>query len=88
MPTAVGLTWESRDSEVLYLIRERTMAGLEAARARGRKGGRKPVMDEKKLALASAMLRNREIPVREVCEAVGVSRSTLYRHLKPDGSAR
>jgi DNA invertase Pin-like site-specific DNA recombinase len=70
------------------LIRERTMAGLEAARARGRKGGRKQVMDEKKLALASAMLKNREIPVREVCEAVGVSRSTLYRHLRPDGSAR
>jgi predicted DNA-binding transcriptional regulator AlpA len=45
-------------------------------------------MDEKKLAVASAMLRNREIPVREVCDAVGVSRSTLYRHLKPDGTAR
>jgi DNA invertase Pin-like site-specific DNA recombinase len=70
------------------IIRERTMAGLEAARARGRKGGRKPVMDEKKLALASKMLKNREIPVGEVCEAVGVSRSTLYRHLKPDGSTR
>jgi DNA invertase Pin-like site-specific DNA recombinase len=54
------------------IIRERTMAGLEAARARGRKGGRKPVMDEMKLALASAMLRKREIPIREVCEAVGV----------------
>ena len=87
MPTDVGLTWESRGSEVLYLICERTMGGLEA-RARGRKGGRKPVMDEKKLALASAILKNREIPVREVCEAVGVSRSTLYRHLRPDGSAR
>jgi DNA invertase Pin-like site-specific DNA recombinase len=62
--------------------------GLEAARTRGRKGGRKLVMDEKKLTLASAMLKNREIPVREVCEAVGVSRSTLYRHLKPNGSAR
>jgi DNA invertase Pin-like site-specific DNA recombinase len=70
------------------IIRERTMAGLEAARARGRKGGRKPIMDEKKLALASKMLKNREIPVGEVCEAVGVSRSTLYRHLKPDGSVR
>ena len=70
------------------IIRERTMGGLEAARARGRKGGRRPVMDEKKLALASKMLKNREIPVGEVCEAVGVSRSTLYRHLKPDGSAR
>jgi hypothetical protein len=59
VPTAVRLTWESRNSEVLYLIRERTMAGLEAARARGRK----PVMDEKKLALASTMLKNREITV-------------------------
>jgi DNA-binding transcriptional ArsR family regulator len=88
VPTDVRLTWESRDSEVLYLIRRRTMAGLEAAGACGRKGGRKLVMDEKKLALASAMLKNREIPVTEVCEAVGVSRSTLYRHLKPDGSAR
>jgi DNA invertase Pin-like site-specific DNA recombinase len=70
------------------LIRERTTAGLEAARAGGRKGGRKPVMDEKKLALASAMLKNSEIPVREMCEAVGVSHSTLYRHLKPEGSKR
>jgi DNA invertase Pin-like site-specific DNA recombinase len=70
------------------LIRERTVAGLEAARARGRKGGRKRAMDEKKVALASKMLKNREIPVSEVCEAVGVSRATLYRYLKPDGSPR
>ena len=70
------------------IIRERTMAGLEAARARGRKGGCKPIMDERKLTLASAMFKNREITVGEVCEAVGVSRSTLYRHLKRDGSAR
>ena len=58
------------------LIRERTMTGLEAARARGRKGGRKPVMDEKKRALASAMLKDRKIPIGEVCEAVGC----LARH--------
>ncbi|HET7479756.1 MAG TPA: helix-turn-helix domain-containing protein [Rubrobacteraceae bacterium] len=64
------------------------MAGVEAARAHGRKGGSQPVMDEKKLALASKMLKNREIPVGEVCEPVGMSRSTLYRHLRPDGSAR
>lgn len=70
------------------IIRERTMAGLEAAMARGRKGVRKPIMDEEKLALASKMLKNGEIPVGEVCQAVGVSRSTLYRHLKPDGSVR
>jgi DNA invertase Pin-like site-specific DNA recombinase len=68
------------------LIRERTMAGLEAARARGRKGGRKPAMDERKVALASKLMRDRETPISEVCEAIGVSRATLYRHLEPDGT--
>ena len=70
------------------LILERTMAGLEAARARGRKGGRKPVMDEKKIALASKLMRDRETPISEVCEAVGVSRATLYRYLEPNGAPR
>ncbi len=69
------------------VIRERTMAGLEAARARGRKGGRKPVMDEKKIALASRLMSDR-VPIGEVCEAVGVSSSTLYRYLTPDGLPR
>src|SRR5215216_3506168 len=41
------------------IIRERTMAGLEAARVRGRKGGRKPVMDERKIALASELMKAR-----------------------------
>ena len=70
------------------VIRERTMAGLEAARARGRKGGRKPVMDEKKIALASKLMRDKEVPIGQVCEAVGVSSSTLYRYLTPDGKRR
>lgn len=70
------------------IIRERTMAGLEAARARGRKGGRKPVMDQKKMALASKLMRDRETPISEVCEAVGVSRATIYRYLKPNGTPR
>jgi DNA invertase Pin-like site-specific DNA recombinase len=70
------------------LILERTMAGLEAARARGKKGGRKPVMDRKKIALASKLMRDRETPVSEVCETVGISRATLYRYLKPDGTPR
>jgi len=61
------------------------MVGLEAARAWGRKGGRKPAMDEKKIALASKLMRDRDTPISEVCEAVGVSRATLYRYLKPDG---
>ena len=70
------------------VIRERTMAGLEAARARGRKGGRKPVMDRKKIALASKLMKDRDVPIPEVCEAVGVSKATLYRHLNPDGTPR
>jgi DNA invertase Pin-like site-specific DNA recombinase len=70
------------------LILERTMAGMEAARARGRKGGRKPAMDEGKIALASKLMRDRETPVSAVCEAVGVSRATLYRYVGPHGTPR
>ena len=70
------------------IIRERTMAGLEAARVRGKKGGRKRVMDERKVALAARLMRDRDVPVSEVCEAVGVSRATLYRYLNPDGAPR
>ena len=70
------------------IIRERTMAGLEAARVRGKKGGRKRVMDERKVALAARLMRDRDVPVSEVCEAVGVSRATLYRYLKPDETPR
>jgi DNA invertase Pin-like site-specific DNA recombinase len=48
------------------VIRERTMAGLEAARAHGRKGGRKPAMDEKKISVASKLMRDREGPISDV----------------------
>lgn len=70
------------------LIRERTRAGIESARARGRKGGRKPKMTPAKVQLASKMLRDKTITIGEVCDAVGVSSSTLYRHLAPDGTVR
>ena len=70
------------------VIRERTMAGLEAARARGRKGGRKPVMDERKISLAPSLMRDRANSVRDVCETLGVSRATLYRYVSPDGAPR
>jgi DNA invertase Pin-like site-specific DNA recombinase len=62
------------------IIRERTMAGLEAARARGRKGGRKPVMDEKKIALARRLMADRDNSIQYICETLGVSRATLYRY--------
>ena len=63
------------------VIRERTMAGLQAARARGRKGGRPPALTAKDLATAMAMLKNSEITVLEVAKRLGVAASTLYRHL-------
>lgn len=70
------------------LIRERTMAGLASARARGRKGGRPAAMTPRKIELASKLMRDSSVSVAEVCEAVGVSRSTLYRYVAPDGTVR
>jgi DNA invertase Pin-like site-specific DNA recombinase len=63
------------------LIRERTQAGLAAARARGRNGGRKPKLSDKKLTHARELLANRDISVGEVAATLGVDRSTLYRAL-------
>ena len=63
------------------VIRERTLAGLAAARARGRKGGRPPALAAKDLAAAKAMLRDPEITVGEIARRLNVAPSTLYRHL-------
>ena len=62
------------------LIRERTQAGLAAARARGRAGGRKPKLDEKQVREIKALLRDPDIHVAEVARRYGVSRTTLYKH--------
>ena len=61
------------------LIRERTHAGLAAARARGRRGGRRPVMSAEKLEVARAMHASREHTTVKIAEVLGVSRATLYR---------
>ena len=66
------------------LIRERTRAGLEAARARGKKGGRPTTFGPKQLAAAKAMLADPAIRVEDVAAHLKVSPATLYRHL-PDG---
>jgi DNA invertase Pin-like site-specific DNA recombinase len=63
------------------LIRDRTMAGLTAARARGRTGGRPPVLTPDKLAIAKKMYNSREHTMEAIAAVVGVSRATLYRHL-------
>jgi DNA invertase Pin-like site-specific DNA recombinase len=63
------------------LISERTIAGLEAARARGRKGGRKPVMSGSDVRKAAAMLLDPEMTKKEVAEHFGVSRTTLNASL-------
>lgn len=63
------------------LIKERTTAGLAAAKARGRKGGRPPKMKTKDLAAARALLRGGELTVEEIAEHLGVAASTLYRHM-------
>jgi DNA invertase Pin-like site-specific DNA recombinase len=68
------------------LVQERTLAGLEAARARGRRGGRPRSVTPDKLAAAVAM-REQKRPMHAIATALGVSRATLYRHLEHRGSA-
>lgn len=63
------------------LISERTKAGLIAARARGRVGGRKPSMTPQKIAAATALREAGDHTLAEIAAAIGVGRSTLYRHL-------
>ena len=70
------------------LITERTRAGLAFARARGRVGGRKPKMTAAKLRLAMASMGKRETSVGALCEELGITRQTLYRHVAPDGTLR
>ena len=64
------------------LIRERTIAGLQAARARGRKDGRKPAMSDADVKKAAAMLLDPNITKKEVAEHFGVARTTLNASLQ------
>jgi DNA invertase Pin-like site-specific DNA recombinase len=68
------------------LIRERTKAGLDAARARGRKGGRPKALDEKKTQLAYQLYDERKRTVKEICQILGVSKPTLYAYLRSRGA--
>ena len=70
------------------LIRERTVAGLKAARARGRKGGRRFALSKAQVRLAQAAMANRDTSVGELCRELGVGRVTLYRYVDPSGGLR
>lgn len=70
------------------LIRERTNAGLAAARARGRRGGRPPVMTADKIKVARQMYQAGEHTVEAIAETLGVSRKTIYRHLEAKTASR
>lgn len=70
------------------LIAERTRAGLAAARARGRFGGRPAKLSKSDIQLAAAALKDRETNVSALCEMLKISRKTLYRHVSPTGELR
>src|SRR5215210_3416401 len=70
------------------LIREHTMAGLKAARARGRQGGRKFGVSKAQVRLAQVAMANRDTSVAELCRELGITRVTLYRYVGPAGELR
>jgi DNA invertase Pin-like site-specific DNA recombinase len=70
------------------LIRERTMAGLAAARARGRNGGRKFALSKSQIRLAQVAMTARDTKVSDLCKEIGITRATLYRYVSPNGEIR
>lgn len=70
------------------MIKERTLAGMASARARGRKGGRPYKMTHAKLRLAMASLGQLETKIGPLCEELGITKQTLYRHVSPTGELR
>jgi DNA invertase Pin-like site-specific DNA recombinase len=70
------------------LIRERTIAGIQAARARGRMGGRKFDLTKSQVRLAEASMKNRDTSVTELCKELKITRATLYKYISPTGELR
>jgi DNA invertase Pin-like site-specific DNA recombinase len=64
------------------VIRDRTKAGLNAARARGRLGGRPRIMDQSKIDMAKSLMADVKNPIKDICRTLSISKSTLYRCLK------
>jgi DNA invertase Pin-like site-specific DNA recombinase len=70
------------------LIRERTIAGLASARARGYVGGRPFKMTATKLRMAISAMQDPQTQMAELCQELGISRQTLYQHVSPTGELR
>jgi DNA invertase Pin-like site-specific DNA recombinase len=70
------------------LISERTKAGIESARARGKKGGRKFALTKAQVRLAEAAMGKKETIVSELCKELNVTRQTVYRYVDPEGNLR
>ncbi len=64
------------------IIRERTIAGLAAARARGRVGGRPKSLSDEKIKLARTLWGDKSNSIVDICDVLGISKATLYRYLK------
>ena len=64
------------------LIRERTMAGLKAARSRGRKGGRPKAIDQRTFDMALKLYEDKNNPVGDICKRLGIARRTFYRYVE------
>jgi DNA invertase Pin-like site-specific DNA recombinase len=70
------------------LIRQRTQAGLSAARARGRLGGRRPSLTPAQVRQAAALMKDQSNSPQEIADTFKISLSTLYRYVSPKGEIR
>ena len=71
------------------LIRERSIAGLQSARARGRRGGRKFKLSKSKVRLAEVAMKSKDTKIPELCKELGgITKQTLYRYVSPTGELR
>lgn len=96
--TDAGLDTTTRNGKLLFnlfatlaeferdLIRERTKAGLATAAAKGRRGGRRPVITSAKLERALRLIKDKNLTVREAAAVIGVGKTALYEALKATGA--
>ncbi len=70
------------------LIQERTNAGLVAARARGRLGGRPKKLTPEQIEMAASLMKDKHVSVKKICETLRVGRTTLYTYVSPNGEIR